>query len=455
MDKKEEMLNYLNEIADLAIMQLREREGYESYEVTDIKYSGEMICIDKETGEQITMPRVDISAADINDKKANIRLTYVGEQELDQKFLEKYEVENPIKDKVGEKTEGNEEHISDSTDKQGKEEHKREESEDEKKQEEKEEDDDEKDKDAEESQSKKRKPKYVIEKVNPDKAQMDYWQTVKQACGLPEKVHTLAFSYPTSSEDKVDYADITVYMLDKDGYIIDDFDVDDYFEFDSSTGNNPLQDDVVRHEKDENEGKAQIEEHRTMIRLYAKNSEDKNTYISLEQKNGIGDYNDINAGRKTVAGTQNVEKQLETDRVVKDWDSDEEKLMNSYAGKYNMNEIFEEAEKHEKHGDEEYVSTLNADGNQQTAEMCRTKLVPDTSITWEQFSKSVGDRNIEELQKDFFEQYNGNNGQELILKIQADYKEKENCKQTEEIDRRDNEDEEGPWRYAGSRERKH
>ena len=147
---------------------------------------------------------------------------------------------------------------------------------------------------------------------------MDYWQTVKQACGLPANVHTLAFAYPTSSEDKVDNANVTVYMLDAEGNIIDDIDVDDYFEFDSSTGNNPMQDNVVRHEKDENEGKSEIDEHRTMIRLYAKNSSDRNTYISLEQKNGLGDYNDINAGRKIVAGTQNVEKQLETDRVVKE-----------------------------------------------------------------------------------------------------------------------------------------
>ena len=418
MDNKEEMLNYLNEIADLAIMQLREHEGYESYEVTDVKYSGEIICTDKETGEKMTLPRVDIIAADINNKNATTKLTYVGGQQLDQKFLEKYEMQKSIKDKVDEKAEEND----DEKDKVGE---KAEENDDEKDKvdEKAEENDDKKDKDGEESQSKKRKPKYVIERVNPDKAQMDYWKTVKQACGLPEKVHTLAFAYPTSSENKVDNADITVYMLDAEGYIIDDLNVDDYFEFDSSTGNNPIQDDVVRHEKDENEGTAHIEENRTMIRLYAKNSSDRNTYISLEQKNGLGDYNDINAGRKTVAGTQNVEKQLETDRVVKDWDSDEEKLMRSNVGKYNMNEIFEEAEKHKEHGDEEYVSSLNADGNMQTAEMCETQFVPDTNITWQQFSKSLGNMNVEELTQEFFERYNGENGQEVALSMQEEYKE--------------------------------
>ena len=127
----------------------------------------------------------------------------------------------------------------------------------------------------------KRKPSYVIERINPDKAKMDYWQTLKKAFGLPKEVDTLAFSYPVSSEDKVNYANITVYMLDKDGYIIDDLDVDDYFEFDTSTGNNPMQDDTIRHEKDENKGRTQIDDNNTMIRLMAKKANDKNSYISL------------------------------------------------------------------------------------------------------------------------------------------------------------------------------
>lgn len=280
-------------------------------------------------------------------------------------------------------------------------------------------------------EQKKRKPSRVIERVNPDRAKMDYWQTIKQACGLPENVHTLAFSYPVSSEDKVDYANITVYMLDKDGYIIDDLDIDDYFAFDSATGNNPMQDNVVRHEEERNKGDVQLAENRTMIRLYAKKSRDKNTYISLEQKNNFGDYNDINVGRKTVAGNENVEKQLETDRV-RVWDSEEEKLLKSNAGMYNINDIFDEAEKHKEHGDQEYIKTKNADGINTTQEVCESPYVPDTEITWEQFSKIMGNNSVEDLQKEFYERYNGKNGQELLLRMQAEHKEKETSEPVEE-----------------------
>lgn len=251
----------------------------------------------------------------------------------------------------------------------------------------------------------KRKPSYVIERINPDKAKMDYWQTLKKAFGLPKEVDTLAFSYPVSSEDKVNYANITVYMLDKDGYIIDDLDVDDYFEFDTSTGNNPMQDDTIRHEKDENKGRTQIDDNNTMIRLMAKKANDKNSYISLEQKNGSIDYNDINAGKKVVGGTQNVEHQLETDRV-RVRDSEVEQLVKSNAGRYNMNNMFDEAEKHKNHGDKEYIKTENADGDKTTIEICDEDKIPGTDTTWRKFANMCGYRGegaLEKAQKRFME----------------------------------------------------
>ena len=119
-------------------------------------------------------------------------------------------------------------------------------------------------------EKKKRKPTHVIETIKPDQAKMDYWDTIREAFGLPSRVSTLAFAYPISSEDKVDYANITIYMLDNDGYIIDDLDVDDYFEFDSSTGNNPMNDNTKRFEEDENKGKVDTKSNDTMVRLKAK-----------------------------------------------------------------------------------------------------------------------------------------------------------------------------------------
>lgn len=407
--KKEEMLNYLSKVAELSIIKLRKREGYENYQIVDVQYCGEVERTNRKTGEKIIIPRVNVIAADKNNKELITKSTYVGLEELDGELLKEYEIAEPIRDEVGEKTKEDERYSLRELE--------------EEKSKEKEEtnrDDKKKKENKEESQSKKRKPSYVIERINPDKAKMDYWKTVKQACGLPKEVDTLAFSYPVSSEDKVDYANITVYMLDKDGYIIDDLDIDDYFEFDSSTGNNPMQDDVVRHEEDENEGKAQIEDNRTMIRLYAKNSEDKNTYISLEQKNDFGDYNDINAGRKTVAGTQNVEKQLETDHV-RVWDSEEEKLMKSNAGMFNMNEIFDEAEKHKQHGDEEYIHTQNADGKEETMEICNNSIIPGTNKTWEELSEETGE-GIKKLQERFEREFErGKIAEDIVEEIEYDY----------------------------------
>lgn len=407
--RKEEMLNYLKQVANLAIIKLKERSGYENYEIVDVQYCGEVERTNRKTGEKIKLPRVNVIAADKNNKELITQTTYIGLEELDGELLKEYEIAEPIRDEVGEKTKEDERYsLRELEEEKNKE--KEETNKDGKKKKE----------DKEESQSKKRKPSYVIERINPDKAKMDYWQTVKQACGLPEEVDTLAFSYPISSEDKVDYANITVYMLDKDGYIIDDLDVDDYFEFDSSTGNNPIQDDVVRHEEDENEGKAQTEDNRTMIRLYAKNSGDKNTYISLEQKNDFGDYNDINAGRKTVAGTQNVEKQLETDHV-RVWDSEEEKLMKSNAGMFNMNEIFDEAGKHKQHGDEEYIHTQNADGKEETMAICNNSIIPGTNKTWEELSEETGE-GIKKLQERFEREFErGKKAEDIVEEIEYDY----------------------------------
>lgn len=284
----------------------------------------------------------------------------------------------------------------------------------------KEEQDKTKKKEEEIKSKEKRKPSHVIEVIEPDKAKMDYWKNVKQAFGLPDKVHTVAFAYPTSKEDKVDYANITVYMLDKDGYIIDDLKVDDYFEFDSSTGNNPINDDTVRFEEDENKGKAQLEENNTMIRLKAKNSQDQNTYISLEQKNHVGDNHDINAGRKIVGGTQNVEKQLETNKL-RVWDSDRERLVNGRAGIYNMNHIYEEADKHKDHGDEEYIKKENADGKDYTVEMCESPIIPGTDKTWEELAEETGE-SITKLQDRFERELeDGKKPEDILEKIEYDY----------------------------------
>ena len=425
--EKEAMLERLKNVKQTSESYLKEN-NFENYVVKNvIHYNKKVQLVNKETNKKEEFDLYAVIAENTNPEKDGekiFELEYLENKEgkifTISDLIKEYEGFENIKDVV-DKTKENEEKPEEEQDKELKKDN-LEELEAEKDQEEKgktKNSDKEKDDKEEITLKKKKKPSYVIERVNPDKAKMDYWQTVKQACGLPPKVETLAFAYPVSSEDKVDYANITVYMLDKDGYIIDDLDVDDYFEFDSTTGNNPMQDNVVRHEEDENKGKTQLDSHNTMTRLFAKNSSNRNTYISLEQKNNFGDYNDINAGRKAVAGTQNVEKQLETDRV-RVWDSEREKLIKSNAGKYNINDIFDEAKKHKEHG-EEYTDIENADGEETTIEICESSIIPGTDKTWEELSEQTGE-GVTKLQERFKREFEKGKKPEVIIEeIEDDY----------------------------------
>lgn len=376
--EKEEMLERLRNVKQTAeedLLQYKDDEKkVENEFVQDVKYYGNIELTRKDNGEKVSFEVYTVEIYDYNKDEIKTKIYLDGQEVNLLELMQEYEedITDTLSNKLtGKKQEdlNKDKEISDEGKKEKEKIYSLNELEKEKQQEEKGETKNKDKKKEETTPKKKRKPSYVIETVNPDKAKMDYWQTVKQACGLPPKVETLAFAYPVSSEDKVDYANITVYMLDKDGYIMNDLDIDDYFEFDSSTGNNPVKDNVKRHEEDENKGKTQLDSHNTMIRLFAKNSKDRNTYISLEQKNSFGDYNDINAGRKAIAGTQNVEKQLETDRV-RVWDSERELLMRSNAGMYHINDMLKETEIHEKHGDKSYTHMENADGYSYTKVPC-------------------------------------------------------------------------------------
>lgn len=334
-------------------------------------------------------------------------------------LIQKYEGFENIKDVV-DKTKENEEKPEEEQEEELKKDT-LEELEEEREKEQEEEQSKDKNKSIKKDEKKKRKPSYVIERINPDKAKMDYWQTIKQACGLPEEVDTLAFSYPVSSEDKVDYANITIYMLDKDGYIIDDLKIDDYFEFDTSTGNNPMQDETVRLEEDENNGKVQTEENRTMIRLKAKKAPDSNSYISLEQKNTLGDNNDINGGSKVKGSINNIEKQLETDHV-RVWESESEKTIRANAGEYKGREIYEEIQRHKEHNKEEqYVNDLDADGIKETFECVGEQDWRKLATKWGYYKDGRPD---EEKAKSIYEEYKYNNPHlsdvELVQEISDD-----------------------------------
>lgn len=144
-----------------------------------------------------------------------------------------------------------------------------------------------------------------------------------------------------------------------------------------------------------------------------------------------GQYGEIKAyyGNMTERdGTTFVGTQLETNNV---WPTSKEvrEQASDRSGQYYSEDKKAETKKHVEHGDEK-ILIENSDGKPTTV-ACESPFVPDTNITWEQFSKSIGDKDIEELMKDFFVRYEGHNGQEVILSMQKEHKENIKEKETE------------------------
>lgn len=166
--------------------------------------------------------------------------------------------------------------------------------------------------------------------------------------------------------------------------------------------------------------------------IYRIKGSNSNEAFSFEN----GQYGEIKAYYGNITqteGTTFVGTQLETSNV---WPTSHKlrEQVSDRKGEYHADDKKEETEKHLEHGDEE-VDIENSDGEKSTV-ACESPFVPNTQITWEQFSKLLGNKDIKELGEEFFERYNGNNGQELVLKMQAEYKEKEteNIKEEREIE---------------------
>ena len=286
-------------------------------------------------------------------------------------------------------------------------------------------------------------PKYVMQTIDVDQAYIDEWTTVRKGYDLPPEVSQIAIATPVQKDDHILSDTMTIYMLDNNGKIIENVrgkTIKDYFEVDNATGHNPINDDNTKLELD---GYAEKDDDQTMRRF--KSKENPDLYLSIEQKE-LGGYHEVYAGQKTRDGNDSVEIQLETRNVEIQTDLEMQKIVSGKKGIYNKEEIDKESDLHAEHGDdEERMAIENADGDEHTRVLCDSPYVPDTEITWEQFSKSLGDKDIKDLGKEFFEQYDGNNGQELVLKMQAEYKEKESTESVEEKTVEDEYEGRVPW----------
>lgn len=268
---------------------------------------------------------------------------------------------------------------------------------------------------VQEEDTKKLESMNHLQEIDAD-TKVNYYKDMEKALGL-KGVQKFVIVY---SEDAVQLSEsnernssrYSMIAVMDDGSMIN---LDDRLEEVRSEGTNSVE---GRIQTDADEQTRVENNPASMYRIKGSNS---NEAFSFEN----GEYGEIKAyyGNMTKAnGTTFVGTQLETNNV---WPTskDVRDLASDRKGEYHTDDKKEETEKHTEHGDEK-IQLENSDGEVRTV-ACENPYVPDTEITWEQFSKIMGDRDIKELMEEFFEQYDGDNGQELLLKMQAEHKEKE------------------------------
>lgn len=419
MDKKrEELLNKLETIKEKAQEDLKNNHiGYENCVVKNvIHYNKKVELVNKETNKK---EEFDLCVAVVEDPdtKTTMNMYYLNDEEVDfTELMLKYESPEPIKDVV-DKTKKNEDMQEDKQDKELKSD-KLNELEQEKLKDKKED----KKKDNKNNRIGE-KPKYIIQTVDVDKAYIDNWHTLRNKLRLPSEVKELAFAYPNTDEDKKLSDDLVAIMLDKDGRRIKETSngtkITDVLTVDNATGDNPMYDDNTKLEL---EGYAEKNKNMTMKRFKAKGINDNNFYLSVEQKE-VGSYAEIYAGGKTHDGNDPVEMQLETDNIGIQTSLEMQEIMNGKRGIHNRDNMDKEADMHEEHGDDiDKIKKENADGNENTFELCDLEIVPGTNKTWDEWAEELGDSKVN-LQKRFEREVNKNprKPEEIVADVESDY----------------------------------
>lgn len=425
--EKEEMLEKLNNVKEIAQNYFKEN-NFENYVVKNvIHYNKKVELVNKESGKKEEFDLYAVLAENTDLEKGGepiFELEYLEDKEGNiltiSDLIQEYEGFENIKDVV-DKTKENEEKPGEEQDKELKKDS-LEELESEKEKEECAEvieEDEENIKSVAEIERKEDTKKLEkmnhLQEIDAD-TKVNYYKDMEKALGL-KGVQKFVIVY---SEDAVKLSETkeqnssrySMIAVMDDGSMLN---LDDRLEEVKSEGKNSVE-GRIQTDADE---KTRVENNpASMYRIKGSNS---NEAFSFEN----GEYGEIKAyyGNMTETnGTTFVGTQLETNNV---WPTSKDirEQASDRKGKYHVDDKKEEIDKHLGHGDEE-VAIENSDGELTTV-ACESPYVPDTEITWEQFSKSIGDRDIKDLGEEFFEQYNGSNGQELVLKMQAEYKEKE------------------------------
>lgn len=412
--RKEEMLERLREVKQTAQSDLQDKPGYENYEVKNVKYYGKVELVNKLTGKKDSF---DLHTIEVADKEIGEIETiyYLNGQEIDfAELLRVYESPEPIKDVV-DKAEENRQKPEEEQDKEL-------EIQDLNELEEKE-NEGIVSKEDEEEMSKNdltgKKPRYVLQTIDVDKAYVDNWTTFRKGFRIPAGVEKVAIAYPMQKDDHILSSTMTLYMLDNRGRILENVNgrtIRDFLEIDDATGHNPMYDDNTKLELDQY---AEKNKGQTMRRF--RSIQNPDLYLSAEQKR-TGGYVEVYAGKRTRGGNDPVEVQLETDNVGIQTSLEMQEIMSGRKGIYQKENIDKEADMHEAHGDDEMrIAKENADGDRRTKVECENPFIPGTDKTWEELSEETGE-SILKLQERFKrEARKGNDPKKIIEIIEQDY----------------------------------
>lgn len=264
------------------------------------------------------------------------------------------------------------------------------------------------------------KPKNVMQTVNIDKAYTEEWKTVRRAFKIPEGVESIAIAEPIKGDTNALSQDLTIYMLDKNGNIIENVDgknIKDFFKVDEAMGKNAMNNESTQLGLDEESAK------RTdgQISRNFRSIQNPDLYLATNKKR-VGEYVEVSAGRKTLDGNDFTGVQLETRNVEVQTDLEKQKIVSGYRGIYNADNIDKEVDEHVEHGDEEKeIATENADGQENTIEICDSPYIPGTEMTWEELSEETGE-GITKLQERFEKEVEaGKEPKKIVEEIEYDY----------------------------------
>ena len=413
----EDILQQLREMREQAQMDLAIKEGYQNYNIVNVVHYNkkvELIAVDTKQIEYYDL--CVVTAEELNTGEI-IEIYYLGGEEANiSELMKKYESPTPIKDVIIATDKNLELDLEDRDDELVKD--------DLEKLEEKEKEDSdkslsEKNKEQEGNTLTGTNPKYMIQTIDVDKTYIDNKTTVRKAFKIPKPVQGLAIAKPMQEDENVLSSDMTMYMLDSSGRVIENVDgktIKEFFQIDKATGNNPISDENTKIELD---GYAERNKNHTMRRFVSK--QNPNMHLSVEQKT-MTEYTQIYAGRKTMDGNDSVEIQLETRNIGIQTSLEMQKISSGYKGIYNIEDIDREVDQYEASGgDIKNIAIENADGKSYTVGLCNSPYIPGTEMTWEELSKETGE-SVTKLQERFVkEAKEGKEPLEILGEIEYDY----------------------------------